>query len=350
MSPSRPLPSGRAAFQASRLAGWPLVIALATAAPGASRALASAPDSALAAPPGAAAPATPVVPAPRLAGYLQARESWQERAGLTALLNRVRFSIDGSLPSRFSYRLLTEWQASAGARSPATVGLREAVVRWAPAPFTLTAGEFKTPFTREYLVPVPDLELADLAVAIDSLAPKYDVGVMAELAMGASASLAVGVFNGEGANTTANRDSAVLVVGRVTARPLPQLALGASAARDSPDSLRWGVDASAQHRGAVVRAEYLTRHRRGRERAKDDFGWYLLESFRVTPRVQAVARQEDFQRPERGVSRRVRGLAWGANVDLVPGRVRLLLELARRVSGARQARADTFLAQVQARF
>ena len=220
MSPSRPLPSGRAAFQASRLAGWPLVIALATAAPGASRALASAPDSALAAPPGAAAPATPVVPAPRLAGYLQARESWQERAGLTALLNRVRFSIDGSLPSRFSYRLLTEWQASAGARSPATVGLREAVVRWAPAPFTLTAGEFKTPFTREYLVPVPDLELADLAVAIDSLAPKYDVGVMAELAMGASASLAVGVFNGEGANTTANRDSAVLVVGRVTAEPV----------------------------------------------------------------------------------------------------------------------------------
>lgn len=309
----------------------------------AGRALAAADSTA------AGAPAVVAVPAPRLSGYLQARESWQEAAGWTLLLNRVRFAIDGALPSKFSYRILTELEASAGPRSPATVSLREAYVRWSPAPFTFTAGEFKSPFSREYLVPVPELELADLAVAVDSLAPKYDVGVMAEYAHGATATIALGAFNGEGANTTANRDSTVLVVGRATARPLPQLALGASFARDGADSLRWGVDASVQHRGAVVRAEYVTR-RRGLEREEDDFGWYVFESFRVLPRLQVLARQEDFQRPGYGASRRVRGLAWGAAFDVAPNRVRLLGELSRRMSGRAQQHADVFLAQAQVRF
>ena len=102
--------------------------------------------------------------------------------------------------------MLAELQASAGARSPATVSLREATVKWSPAPFSLTAGEFKTPFTREYLIPVPALELADLATVVDSLAPRYDVGVMGEYALGATAAVSAGVFNGEGANAIANRD------------------------------------------------------------------------------------------------------------------------------------------------
>lgn len=320
-----------------------LALALAVGASGAADA---APDSTAASPPASVAAAPP----PRLSGYVQVRESWQQAAGWTTLLNRVRFAIDGTLPSRFSYRLLTELEASAGARNPATVSLREAIVRWTPAPFTFSAGEFKSPFTREYLISSADLELVDLGVAIDSLAPKYDVGVMAEYAWGPTATLSLGAFNGEGANTTANRDSNVLVVARAAVRAWPQLALGASCARDGADSLRWGVDASVQHRGAVVRAEYVTRHRDGRARAQDDFGWYVFESYRVSPRLQLVARQEDFQRPWYGPARRSRGLAWGAGVDLAPGRVKLLGEMSRRMTGREQRHADTYLAQLQARF
>jgi hypothetical protein len=230
------------------------------------------------------------------------------------------------------------------------VSLREAIVRWSPGALAFTAGEFKTPFTREYLIPVPALELADLATVVDSLAPRYDVGVMAECALGAIGTVSLGAFNGEGANTTANRDSVSLFVGRLTARPLPQLGVGASATRDGRDSLRWGLDASVQQSGAVVRAEYATRHRRGRDRTRDEFGWYVFESLRVLPQLQLVARQEDFQRPSRGVARRLRGSAWGTNVEVVPGRARLLLELSRRIAGANQIRTDAFLAQVQLQF
>ncbi len=288
-------------------------------------------------------------PAPRLGGYLQAREIARKHVGLTSVLNRARFSIDGSLPAKFSYRFLVELQASAG-QAPATVSLREATAKWTSAPFTVTAGQFKTPFTREYLIPVPALELADLATVVDSLAPRYDVGVMGEYALGAVATVAAGVFNGEGANSTANRDSIALLAGRITTRPLPQLSLGASITRDSADSLRWGVDVSVQHFGGVVRAEYVTRHRKGRAREKDDFGWYVFESFRVTPRVQLVARQEDFQRPELGPARRVRGYAYGTNVEIAPNRVRLLVEFLRRRTGATQIRSDAFIAQAQLQF
>jgi hypothetical protein len=287
---------------------------------------------------------------PKLGGYIQAREVAQQDVGLTALLNRARFSIDGALPDLFLYRLLVETQASAGARLPATVSLREAIIRWNPAPFAVTAGEFKTPFTREYLIPVPALELADLATVIDSLAPKYDVGVMGDCALGAFATIQAGVFNGEGANAIANRDSTVLVVGRVTARPIPQLGLGASATHEGGDSLRWGVDGVVQQWGGMVRAEYLTRHVRGRAQDKDDFGWYVLESFRVIPRVQLVGRQEDFQRPLRGIASRQRGSAYATNIDIVPYRIRLLLEFSRRVSGKLQTRSDSFIAQLQAQF
>lgn len=292
----------------------------------------------------------PGLPAPKLGGYLQVRELAQKDVGFTSYLNRARFSIDGTMPYRFAYRFLTELEASAGARSAATVSLREATIKWSPSPFTLTAGEFKTPFTREYLIPVPALELADLATVVDSMAPKYDVGVSGEIAFGATASITLGAFNGEGANAIANRDSTVMVVARVTARPVPQLALGASATRDGPDSLRWGVDGSVQQLGGTVRGEYVLRHRRGRDHDHDDRGWYVFEAFRMLPRVQLVGRQEDFQRPSRGLASRLRGSAYGTNVEIAPGRLRLLLEFSRRISGKKQQHADTVIAQFQAQF
>jgi hypothetical protein len=287
---------------------------------------------------------------PRLGGYVQTRESWQEKVGVTALINRARFSMDGTLPSSFSYRFLVELEASAGARNPATVSLREAFARWTSGSLAITGGQFKTPFSREYLLPVPVLETADFAAVVDSLAPKYDVGAMAEYALGPYATLTAGAFNGEGQNSTANRDSTVMLVGRMTARPFAELALGGSVARDGADSLRWGVEAQVEWLGALVRGEIISRHRRGRDLDRDDLGWYVFTGFRVVPRVQVIARQEDFRRPSVGPSRRVHGTTLGTNVEIVPNRVRLLFEGVRRYTGASDLRTDVLLAQAQLRF
>ena len=245
--------------------------------------------------PSGAGAQSPTLPAPRLGGYVQLRETALEDAGLTATLNRARFSIDGSLPARFSYRLLVELQAPTGGRTPAGVSLREAIVRWPSGAFAVTAG----------------------------------------------------VFNGEGQNAGANRDSTVLVVGRIVFRPIAQLALGANVARDHPDSLRWGIEAQAEERGLMVRVEYILRHRPFEE---DDFGWYVLGGFRVTPQIQVIARQEDLQRPAIEIGRRVRATTLGAVLEIAPNRVRLMIDGVRRMAGAGQRRMDTLIGQIQVRF
>ena len=191
---------------------------------------------------------------------------------------------------------------------------------------------------------------ADFAAVVDSLAPRYDVGVMAEYMFGPFATVTVGVFNGEGQNSIANRDSTVLAVGRLVVRPLAQLSLGSSVTRARSDSVRWGVEGTAEYGGAMVRLEYITRHLQGRARNKDDYGWYLLGGFRVIPQVQLIGRLEDFQRPAIGIARRVRATTIGTNVEIVPNRVRLLVEGVRRATGAKQITTDSFIGQVQVRF
>ena len=70
---------------------------------------------------------------------------------------------------------------------------------------------------------------------VDSLAPKRDIGIMADYAIGGRATISAGVFNGEGQNITANADSSVLWVGRATARPVAYLTVGANVAQYEGD-------------------------------------------------------------------------------------------------------------------
>jgi hypothetical protein len=168
----------------------------------------------------------------RLGGYVQVRETYVEPTGLTATLNRARLSLEGPLPNRFGYRLLIELQAGATARTPAQVSLREAIIRWSSGPWAIQGGQFKTPFSREYLIPVPMLETPDFAAVVDTLSPKYDLGVMGEYLL-PYLGIGVGVFNGEGQNAGFNRDSTVLPVARIALRPVAQILLAGNVARYS---------------------------------------------------------------------------------------------------------------------
>ncbi len=70
----------------------------------------------------------------------------------------------------------------------------------------------------------------------------------------------------------------------------------------------------------------------------------------MIPQVQVFGRLEDFQHPAIGIARRVSATTIGTNVEIVPNRVRLLVEGVRRATGAKQANADSFIGQVQVRF
>ena len=284
----------------------------------------------------------------RLGGYVIARETWQKDAGLSASLYRARLGADGSLPNRFTYRVLVECESGGNARTAATVALRDAYIRWSRGPWALVAGQYKTPFSREYLTSITAIETAERSAAVDSLAPKRDIGVMAEYSLGPDATVSLGVFNGEGQNIPVNRDSVSLVVGRVSARPISGAQLAAEFARDSPDSLRWGWETSLEQRGFLLRGEYLLQRVRGARRM--DFGWCALAGWRVVPWAQLVVKQEDFERPRYGPARQIRATTAGLNLDLGAGRTRLVLDVVRRSAGAKQARTTGAIAQLQARF
>jgi hypothetical protein len=295
-------------------------------------------------------PAPPSAPAPavRFTGYIQARETYRDGQGLTASINRARLTALGNATPTVSWRIQGEFRTSSTGTGKASVSLQDAYIRYAPGQFGIQAGQFKTPFSREFLTSLADVETADRSMVVDSLAPKRDIGVMADYALGSISTVTLGVFNGEGQNVTANTDSTLLWVGRVTARPVAYLTLGLNAAQYGSDSTRYGVDGSLEYKGAALEGEYLGQHREGG--AVDDKGWYAQATYRVVPWVQLVLKQEDFRRS--GISTAVQnvGTTGGVNIEFGGGKVRLLSDFVSRKIGTPGTRQETLITQAQVKF
>ncbi len=277
---------------------------------------------------------------PRVAGYVQARETLLSGAGLTATINRARVGVSGTAGQGFFYKVTAELASGGSATTQFATSLRDAYAGWRHGGFSIQAGQFKTPFSGQYVTSLTRVETADRAAVVDALAPKRDIGLMAAAAWGERATVALGVFNGEGQNIGVNRDSSVLLVARVTVRPVGAVTLGADLARYR-DSTRYGLEGAVAYVGFGLKAEYLAQHRPAVGR--DDWGYYLLATYWLLPDLQLVAEQEDFERPS--VPAFVRNTAWaaGANLWAAAGRVRLLAEYVSRAVGPRRGAVVTQL-------
>ena len=238
------------------------------------------------------------VPAPapvKLSGYIQAREVYQRNVGLTASINRGRLSVSGGVVPGVFWRVQGEFRTGSVGKGRASVALQDAYIRYNPGAWAVQAGQFKTPFTREFITSLADIETADRATIVDSLAPKRDIGLMAEYVY-RGMGLWVGVFNGEGQNVTANTDSTMLGVARLAVRVLSHLALGVNGARYFGDSTRYGVDAAYEDDRFALKGEYLGQT--GDDVAvPDDWGWYGLGAVFVIPEVQVVGNSSNLLAP-----------------------------------------------------
>jgi hypothetical protein len=300
-------------------------------------------DSTAKAPPPAGSPTV------KVGGYIQARMTWQEDGNkLTGTLNRARAYVEGNLTAGFTYRLMAEYEAGGNANTAASVSLRDAYIRWTRNNFGVWAGQFKTPFSPEFIMSITQVETADRATVVDTLAPKRDIGVMATYTLPPYVTLQAGLFNGEGQNRIENVDSANMVVGRVTVRPIPFVTLGSNVAAYAGDSTRWGVDAVVEYRGGLLRAEYIWQDHH--VDSPNDQGWYGLAAYRVLPWVQLVFRQEKFERDVISLDRRVVATTGGVNVEFAAARVRLLANYVSRKVGDPGVRLSTVITQLQVRF
>jgi len=290
-------------------------------------------------------------PAVKLSGYIQARETYQNNVGLTGTINRARLTAAGSALEGITWRIQGEFRTGSVRTGNPNVSLQDAYVRWARNSVGVQLGQFKTPFTREFITSLAEVETADRATVVDSLAPKRDVGLMADYALGGRATISAGIFNGEGQNLTANSDSSLLGVARVTYRPVPYLVLGVNAARYFADSTRYGVDANLEAPWIVLRGEYIGQNRDLLD-GEDDKGWYALAASPVRPWLQPVLKYEWFDRPGLAPTGQRKNRAWTAGVNLFPwGRsTRFTLEYVSRKVGEPGTRKSLGLAQAQVAF
>jgi phosphate-selective porin len=289
-------------------------------------------------------------PSVRLTGYVQGRETYQKNVGLTGTINRARLAAAGTVPANISWRVQGEFRTGSVGTGRASVSLQDAYVRWTREALFVQLGQFKTPFTREFITSLTEVETADRSTVVDSLAPKRDIGLMVEYAYGGRATFTAGVFNGEGQNITSNTDSSALGVARVAVRPMPYLLLGVNVARYFADSTRYGLDANVESPWVILRGEYVGQHQDILD-VDDDKGWYALAAAPVRPWLQPVLKYEWFNRP-RVAPGTQKNRAWTAGVNLFPwGRAtRFTLEYVSRKVGDPGVRKSLGLAQAQVIF
>jgi phosphate-selective porin len=286
----------------------------------------------------------------RVSGYVQGRETYQSGVGLTGTINRARLTAAGAVLGAVTWKIQGEFRTGNVGTGRASVSMQDAYIRWNRDSLAVQIGQFKTPFSREFVTSLAEIETADRATVVDSLAPKRDIGIMASYAIGGRATISAGIFNGEGQNVTANSDSSVLGVARVTFRPLPFLVLGANAGRYFADSIRYGMDAGIEATWITLRGEYLSQHRDALD-ADDDQGWYALAAAPVRPWLQPVFKYEWFDRPGIALGTQ-KNRAWTVGVNLFPWSraTRLTLEYVSRKVGEPGLRRSLGLAQAQVIF
>jgi hypothetical protein len=242
---------------------------------------------------------------PHLSGYLSFRETVR-RDSSTFTINQARLTATVA-PADFAIVKLQGNLAALGRTSGDTVPgfvLTDAYVQVSPPNGrvslggvhpTVIIGQFKTPFSLEYLTGFSLLQTANRSQVVERLATRRDIGIAAHLAFRDHITLAGGVLNGEGANTLKNTNGRQLVVGRLTLVPARGLAVAGKWSGEGGDH-RWGYDARWMRNGLLLEGERIERDAPvGDEATQDAAGHYLLASYQLTRHLQPVVKWEQLR-------------------------------------------------------
>ncbi len=162
--------------------------------------------------------------------------------------------------------------------------------QWHPA---LIVGQFKQPFSLEYLTSFAYLRTANRAAAIDALTPKRDIGAMAQMQWSKYVTADASVTNGQGANALSNPNGLELLIGRVTVTPFPWLALAAKLGNEGTDHIK-GYDGRIEWHDLLIEGEGIHRSRPLSGEHQDAGGGYVLGAYKILAWLQPVFKREWF--------------------------------------------------------
>ena len=162
--------------------------------------------------------------------------------------------------------------------------------QWHPA---LIVGQFKQPFSLEYLTSYAYLRTTNRAAAIDGLTPKRDIGALAQVQWSRFVTADASVTNGQGANALSNPNGLELLIGRVTVTPFSWLAVAAKLGNEGTDHIK-GYDGRIEWRDLLIEGEGIHRSRPLSGEHQDAGGGYMLGAYKVLPWLQPVFKREWF--------------------------------------------------------
>lgn len=215
----------------------------------------------------------------------------------------------------------------------------------------LVAGQFRTPFSLEYLTPFSVLPTANRSQAVDRLSTRRDLGVLGQMRLARFAAVTGAVVNGEGPNRTSNPDGKEMAIGRLTLFPLPGFAVSGKWLGQGSNH-RWGYDARWLGARLIIEGEAI-RHGRARHVRAVDQGSYFLVAYKPASWLQPVVKWERLREVSEATSqateRRLTWVTYGINLLGPQERLRFQINWIAKAEGPADAK-DELVAQLQAIF
>lgn len=278
-------------------------------------------------------------PEPRFSGYVSVRQTWRDDTS-TFVVNRARVTMQTRPLPYAAVRIQTDLSAVGQSRGDTIppVSLTDAYVQlsrddsvgWLrhlrPA---VIAGQFRTPFSLEFLTSFSLLLTANRSQASDRLAKRRDIGVLGQVRVGGIATILAALVNGEGPNRARNTDGRQMAIGRVTVFPAPYAQLSVKGLTQ-PGDHGWGYDARIQAGAITVEGEALWRDARSDVTTTTcGTGGYALAAYRLTRWLQPAVKWERLHEractPASPTMGRLTWATYGVNVTSGDQRVRLQL-------------------------
>jgi len=218
---------------------------------------------------------------------------------------RLRFR--GRLDGGFSYLLQTNHVA--------TPSLLDARVSWSSTPaLTISAGRFKTPFSREFLVFVGSIDFVNRSRVVTRLAPNRQVGVQLDGRLDEVVSWSVGGFTGsrsttadesligvarlQGAGIEVGEEGVLTIGGNVAGGRESAVGARALGAGFAGDGVLFGLDARYESGSLMLNGEYIRGdwEPSGGGDVESD-GFFLTAGYMMAENQQALVRWDRFSAP-----------------------------------------------------
>lgn len=247
----------------------------------------------------------------QLSGYSQVRfQVFDEKTKKDGFdIRRARMDLRGNVTPWFSYRV----QADLADKPKLIDGYGEIKVA---DYFSITAGQFKIPFSLENLASSNKLEMIDRSQVVEALVARgkdvignqngRDIGIQVSGTLLKINSLPLleyrfGVFNGSGINVADTANEAKDIVGRLIFTPIKGLSFGSSVYNGwdkaiKPDVVgksqirnRFGVELSYVTIRLSLKGEYIS----GKDGKTSRSGWYIQSGYFIIPQKLQVLGKYD---------------------------------------------------------